>query len=141
MPAAPRAVGKIGFGDCFYLFFLLTLVFWFLSICVFRLLYRIFGHSLHHTYEVNRLAVAGLIGEITPFRASTSSKHGVPPGIGPNLRSGLSLGVGARQDSPPCRRSGQLAGRCRGRADRVGQLDRRSEERRVGKEGRSRQSP
>ena len=54
VPAAPRATGTIGIGDCRYLFFFLNFVFRCVLVCVFGLLFRIFGHFLHQTCEVAR---------------------------------------------------------------------------------------
>jgi hypothetical protein len=49
VPTAPRATGTIGFGDCLCLLLFLNSVCPFVLICVFGLMFGMFGHFLYGT--------------------------------------------------------------------------------------------
>jgi hypothetical protein len=121
VPAAPLTDGTFGFGDGLYLFF-------------FFLNFPSSNLQGHQTCKVTILRAWQLVGAefgaSMPLHTNTSSETARLVGFGwagPDLHPGPSLGVGERLNRPPdpqlqgpCRRSRQLAGRCRGRADCVG---------------------
>ena len=95
MPAAPRAVGKLGVGDCFYLCLFLNVAFGFVLECVFGLLFRIYGHFLHQASEVHQtyavtvlpvwqLVVAESSAKLCHPTPVTSSETRRAPGTGRN---------------------------------------------------------